>query len=84
MKTLFQLPVFGVVRRARYIPENFFKILERPTEARGAIGLDYAHQQQLRSQKGVLANIGNFSGAEDDRNSAVSGESFSPHWVVRV
>ena len=32
-------------------PENFFKILERPTEANGAIGLNYACQQQLRSQK---------------------------------
>ena len=63
MKTLFQLSVFGVVRGARHISENFFKILERPTEAHGAIVLDYARQQQLRSQKGVLANVGDLSGA---------------------
>ena len=81
MKTLFQFPILGVVRRVRYIPENFFKILERPTEANGAIGLNYACQQQLRSQKSVLANIGNFLRQQHYRKPAVSGKSFSPHWT---
>jgi hypothetical protein len=65
IKTLFELAVFGVIRGGRHMPENFFNIFERPTEAHGTVGLHYTPKQELRAQERVLTNVGNFSSGED-------------------